>query len=289
MRYASIDKVIGYVRKLKEELGMTVLTISDDQFLVNMKRAKEIFRQLEQFHIRVEILQGASVSFIDEEMVILMKKAGVKRVSLPLESGSKEMLEKMVSKPVDLDQARKVVGWLRKHGLWVQTFFVQGFPGETDEHRAEAVKWIMETGLDWSTFCQAIPIWGTKLYDICVEGGYIRPDMKLGELDFHNYTINVPGYPAEYVTREIYKMNLQCNFLNNYHMSQREYRIAANAFRKVVYMYPNHAFAHWFLAKCLEMMGNNAKEIGEHRDKFKEIVATDKNWAEYAKEFKLEE
>ena len=267
VRYASIDKVIEYVKKLIDNHGMTVLSISDDQFLVNMPRAKEIFRRLEQFYIRVEILQGASVGFIDEELAHLMKRAGMIRVNLPIESGSQEVLDKMVEKPVNLDKAKEVIKFLKKQGLWVTANFVMGFPGETDKHRTETMKWIEESELDWCTFAAAIPVWGTKLYDLCVREGYISPHLKLGGLDFSNYFINVPGYPPEYVTRQIYNMNLKCNFVNNYQMRHWDYKTAAKAFRKVIGMYPNQAFAHYYLAKC--------------------IMKIDPKWGEYAKEFEI--
>jgi radical SAM superfamily enzyme YgiQ (UPF0313 family) len=284
MRYASVEKVIARVRYLVENHGMNILTIGDDQFPVNMKRAKEIFRQLEQFHLRVEFMQGGTVAFIDEEMAVLMKKAGVVKVTLPIESGCQEILDMIVDKPVKLDKAKEVIQILRKQGFWITALFVLGFPGETDDHRAETLKWIKEAGLDWSTFGAAIPIWGTKLYNICVEGGYIRPDIKLGEMDFSNYFIETPGYTPEYVTREIYKMNLDCNFVHNYAMKNEDYEGAARLFRQVIGIYPNHAFAWYFLHKCYYFMGKFSESI-EALGKYIKIIKSDEKWAVYAQEF----
>ena len=283
MRYASISKVIDCVRNLVGNHGMTVLSLCDDQLLVNMPRAKEIFRQLEQFHIRVEVLQGCSVGFIDEEMAILMKAAGVLRVTLPMESGSREVLDMMVEKPVDLDKAKDTIKMLRKYGFWITALFVIGMPGETDEHRKETSRWIEEAGLDWCTFGGAIPLWGTKLYNMCVEKGYITEEIKIGALDFSNYFINVPGYPPEHVTKQIYHMNLWHNFVNNYQMRQGDYHTAARVFRNVISSYPTQAFAYYYLAECYEKMGYSELRnltIG----KFNEIVRDDPKWAEYARE-----
>jgi len=287
MHYASVDKVIAYVKYLVDTYGMNYLSFYDDQFLFNKKRAKEIFRLLEPFHLRVELQQGASVAFIDEEMAYLMSKAGVKRIVMSIESGSQYVLDKMVDKPVDLDRTKDVVKYLRKYGIWATAAFVMGFPGETDEHREETLQWIKEAGLDWSSFSAAVPIRGTKLYDMCVEGGFIKPDIKLGELDVSNYFIHTPGHPPEYVTRQIYKMNLKCNFVENYAMQQGNYDTAAKSFLWIInHVNKDHAFAHHYLYKCLVEMGTGMlRETLIHKEAYGRIIAQDPKWAEYARDF----
>uniref|UniRef100_A0A6H1ZVC3 Putative radical SAM superfamily protein n=1 Tax=viral metagenome TaxID=1070528 RepID=A0A6H1ZVC3_9ZZZZ len=284
MQFASISKVIDHVKRLVDDFGMDALVLCDDQLLVDMKRAKELFRQLAQFHLRVEVQQGVGLGFIDEEMVDLMVGAGMVKLLLNVESGSQEMLDLMVTKPVNLDKAREIIKIIRSHGVWTSAIFVCGFPGETDTHRAETLKWIESTELDWCRFRAAIPIRGTVLYDICIKNGYIQPDIKFGDLDYGNYTIHVPGYPPEYVTDQIYKMNLQTNFVNNPQMRRGDYAIAARMFKQIIdNVYEGHAFAHYYLSKCLgKMMGINAEW---HYSRFQEIINTDKTWARYATEY----
>lgn len=283
MRYASVDKVIDHTKYLIDTYGMNILTFCDDQILFNMKRAKEIFRRLEQFHIRVEVYQGVSVGFIDDEMADLMHRAGMVRAMLNIESGSQHMLDTMIEKPVNLDHAKEVIQTLRKHNIWASAIFVVGFPGETDELRRETMNWIAEADLDWCVFNAAIPIRGTKLYDICIENGYIKPD-KLGKLDYGNYTINVPGYPPEYVADQVYMMNLEANFVNNRSMRVGDYETAAIMFRQVVGIYPNHAFAWYYLTICYNEIGDVNKAIHSFSI-FSRIVGEDPKWATYARRF----
>jgi anaerobic magnesium-protoporphyrin IX monomethyl ester cyclase len=283
MRYASIDRVINRVKYLVENYGMTYLTICDDQFMIPMDRAKEIFRRLIPFNLRVELYQGSSVAFIDDEMAGLMKAAGMRRVVLPIESGSKEVLEKMVNKPVDLVKAKETVKLLRKHGLWVTALFVLGFPGETDEHRKETLKWIEEAELDWATFSAAVPIRGTKLYDMCLEGGFIE-EQKLGKMDYGNYIIRTPGYEPEEVARQIYSANLSVNFVNNYQMRIGDYESAAKAFHWILSVYDKHAFAYYYMAVCMKTLGRD-EDAFMAMENFKDIISIDPEWAGYARHF----
>jgi anaerobic magnesium-protoporphyrin IX monomethyl ester cyclase len=286
MQYASVDKVIDHAKYLVDTHGMNILTFCDDQILFHMKRAKEIFRRLADLKIGMEVYQGVSVAFIDEEMAELMAAAGMKRAMLNIESGSRGMLTRIIDKPVDLDHAKKVIKLLRKNNIWATAIFVMGFPGETDVHRAETLKWIREADLDWCVFNPAIPIWGTKLYDICIDSGYIRKDIRLGELDYGNYTIEVPGYPAKYVSEQIYRMNLQCNFVENYQMRSGQYSMAASVFSQLVEMHPDHAFAHYYLAACFREMGNHEEAL-HHLTAFHDICDKDFRWEDYAMVFEI--
>jgi anaerobic magnesium-protoporphyrin IX monomethyl ester cyclase len=103
MRYASVDKIIEHVQKLVDMYGMNVLTFYDDQILFNKKRAKELFRRLIPFNLRIECPNGLSVAFIDDELAGLMRKAGMDTVCLAIESGSPKMLE-IIHKPLHIEQ-----------------------------------------------------------------------------------------------------------------------------------------------------------------------------------------
>lgn len=286
VRYASVNEIIKHVRFLVSQYDMNILTIYDDQILFDKKRAKQLFKELAQFNLRIECPNGLSVAFMDEELVELMRGAGMDSVCLAIESGSPYVLKELIHKPLKLEMVKPVVQSLRKHNFWIQGFFVVGMPGETDEHRKETARFIKEVGLDWSGFTLAIPTSGSELFNICVENGYIKKDMAIGELDPNKFIINTPQYSSEYLTKKTYLMNLDVNFVNNYRMKKGEYRIAANVFADIAKKHKNHAFAYYYLSKALYALNENqeAKLAMEH---FLEITETDNEWKEYTEHFNL--
>src|SRR6188508_849549 len=104
MRYASLEVIEDHIKYLIDTCGMNVLTIYDDQLLLNHKRAKEFFRILSKYDLRVETPNGLTVAYIDEEMAALMKAAGMDTVQLAIESGTEYMLRNVI-KNVGLDWA----------------------------------------------------------------------------------------------------------------------------------------------------------------------------------------
>ena len=287
MRYASINEIIKHIRFLVSTYGMNILTIYDDQLLFNKERAKQLFRGLAQFNLRIECPNGLSVAFMDDELIGLMRKAGMDTVCLAIESGSQYVLNEIIHKPLKLEMAKPVVESLRNNGFWIQGFFVSGLPGEKDEHREDTVRFIKEVGLDWSGFTLAIPTRGSDLFKICIENGYIKKDMKIDELDVNNFIINTPEYSADYVRNKTYLMNLDVNFVNNYRMKNGDYDVAADAFRDVIKKCKDHAFAYYFLAKALYHL-NELEQFKKAIKKVREIIQEDDIWKGYFDEFNID-
>lgn len=248
VRYASVGKIIEHVQDLVDE-GMETLTIYDDQLLSNTSRAKELFRRLAPFKLRVEMPNGLSVRFIDAEMAMLMRAAGVDTVYLAIESGSEYVLRELIRKPLKLEQVAPAVKELRQNDFFIHGFFVVGMPGETDEMRDETVRFINEVGLDWAGFNPATPVRGSQLYDDCIRNGWIKK-AGIGEMEDKKYIIEVPGTPAYHVEKKIDEMNIGVNFHNNYRMKIGDYETASRCFEQVLQRYKGHYWANFYLKKC---------------------------------------
>lgn len=289
MRYADVDAIIDHVEFLVEKYGMNVLTIYDDQLLMDTKRAKELFRRLARFNLRLETPNGVTVVFIDEEMACLMKQAGLDTLPLAIESGSKHVLHKVIKKPIRLDRIKPVVEALQSNNIFVQAYFVIGLPGEREEDRVETVRCIKEWGLDWSGFSMASPVRGSELYTLCKEKGYIPEGMKLGDIEGNKYIIYAPelGLEPDIISHQAYSMNLDVNFVNNRSLLKGDYKTAVSCFQEVIERYGNHAFAHYYLAKAYIGLGAETKLITDNLRCYSELVNNDSDWRLYATEFGL--
>ncbi len=289
MRYIDVDVIIDHVEFLIEKYGLNVLTFYDDQLLLHTERAKELFRRLAPFNIRVEAPNGVTLAYIDDEMAYLMKQAGFDTIPLAIESGSDFVLNKVIKKPLKVKKVKPVVELLQRNGIFVQAFFVIGLPGEMDEHRRETLDLIQDADVDWSGFSLATPIRGSELYTICKEKGYIDADLGIGDIMINEYIIHAPeiGLDAVRIPRQAYLMNLEVNFVNNRQMRIGNYETAVRCFDEVIERYENHAFAHYYLAEALEKLGGRESDVKRNREIFWKLVETDDTWRDYSCEFGL--
>jgi len=289
MRYASVERVIEHVARLKEQYGLSVLTIYDDQILMNRARAKDLFSKLAGLDIRVEMPNGVTLSYIDEELAGLMKRAGVDTIFLAIEHGSKRVLKDIIRKPIAFSRIKSTIQMLQNAGIFACAFFVIGLPGETRSERQETRDAIFDWGLDWAFFNYATPLRGSELFRLCKENNWIEEKyLPIGAIDMTDYVITAPGMDKDEIKQTVFDMNLDLNFVNNSNFRKGNLQTAYQTFREVVERHPAQPFAQYFLGKCLESMGVGKAKVDRHYQNYRTIIRDSKTWRDAAQKFNLE-
>jgi len=168
-RYRSVSNMLEEMIDVITRYSVREIHFEDDNLTANPERAAELFRQMMALGMDLVWVtpNGLAVNTLNESLLSLMKASGCYSVSLAIESGSKEVLEKIIRKPVDLDKARRLVKYAKSIGLRVTGFFVIGFPGETRKQIMETVSFIEELDFDSVGLMIATPYPGTELLQIC--------------------------------------------------------------------------------------------------------------------------
>lgn len=283
VRTMSIERVVSDIRRMKEEFGMTVLLLEDDHFFNDKERAKQILRELATLEIRVEFPNGVAVYAIDDEVAILFSKAGVSAVALAVESGSDHVLNNIIRKPLKKRLIRPAVEALRKFNIRSHVFIVIGLPGEQDEHRAETLQMLLDSGFDWVHVYLAMPIFGSRLYDICVENGYIE-NAQSQDFVATKSVIRAPGVDPVKLEAFAYEIQIRVNFVENHNMKIGRYDVPMDYLKNVVTKYPDHAFGHYFLSACYSQTGKDSL-AAEHLGRFLDICERDGWWSNMAEKY----
>ena len=257
VRFMSIEKVESEILRMKNEYGMTVLMVEDDHFFHNIKRAKEILKIMAKHHIRAEFPNGMAVYAIDDEVAKLLHSAGVSAAALAVESGSDYVLSKLMRKPLKTKQIKPAVEALRNNDIRAHMFIVAGIPGENDAHREETRNMLLSSNLDWVHIYCAIPIFGSKLFDICKENNYIDLSDDPAKFVATKSIIKTPEIDPKALQRWVYKTQIEVNFVFNANIRLNNYERALPYFENVVQKYPTHAFGNF-------IRGTIYKQIGKH-------------------------
>lgn len=288
MRYANVDALILHIDRLVNQYQANSIFIYDDMLLLNLNRAKEIFRKLARYNLRIELPNGLSPTYFDAELVELMYLAGVRSVRLAIESGDEWVVRNLVNKPMKISHVQIAIDLLRKYKIWVIGFFVVGLPGETDDHRKTTLEKIYEWGIDNCAVSVASPIKGSLLYEECLREGYIDPNAEFlvsGYL-FGENVINTELYSANYISEQAYLINLDVNFVNSNRINKGDFEIAQDYFSHVSKTYEAHGFAYYFQAYCAQKLGLRDK-AQEFFDKAMIIRSESKDWGRYFNLFQL--
>ncbi|MFA5339546.1 MAG: radical SAM protein [Candidatus Omnitrophota bacterium] len=222
-RIKSPERVIEEIAHLRR-LGFREFHVLDDQFSTDIKKAKEICRAIIRSGIGMpwNLRTGVRVDRIDEEFLDLARRAGCYQVGVGFESGSQASLD-AIGKGIDLTQAFKASGMIRRAGLECVGFFMLGLPTDTADTLEETINFAIRLDPDYAKATILVPFPGTVIFDEFEKKGLIKTrDWR--KYNFHNAS-------------EIYvHPNLDWMTLNRYY----------NKFHRRFYLRSNYIFRHFF-------------------------------------------
>ena len=164
----SAENVADEIQHLQTRFGVGEFHIEDVNPTLDKKRIVRLSQLLVERKARViwKLAQGTKLESLDEETISWMAEAGCRYVSFSPESGSPRVLQ-LMGKPVNLDHARDVARWLKRHGIYSQSCFVLGYPGEEDEDRKQSAalaRQLARIGVDEIALFIITPMPGSRIF-----------------------------------------------------------------------------------------------------------------------------
>ncbi len=186
IRFRSIENVMDEIDYMVSELKIKEILIEDDLFFGDLDRVKDlcdalIDRGYKNLHLA--LIGGIRPENGNQEIFNLLAKAGFYLLDIAVETGSKEVAEKL-NRPLDIDRLKSLIGTAKKAGLKVTLYFMFGLPFDTLETMGETVKLAKSFSVDGATFVFTIPFAGTKLYEMVQERGRFLEDIVFSSVSY---------------------------------------------------------------------------------------------------------
>jgi len=198
-RTRSAKNVVDEIEHLVKDYGIREIHFEDDNLTADKKRAKEIFRMMldRKLNIPWATPNGIALYTLDDEMIELMKESGCYRISLAVESGCQEVLDKIIEKPLKLDKVRAQVKKIKEVGLRTHAWYTIGYPDETLEQIYETIRYAKELGTEYASFNIVAPLPGSKVYKIAKERGLVKEPMEWSKLELGKGVISTDAFSAD--------------------------------------------------------------------------------------------
>lgn len=277
MRYHSLDRLRQDLTRLKTERGVRTIVIEDDHFMGDIKRAYEILGVLIDLGMTACFPNALALYALKRPMLERLKSVGVDQLVLAVESGSEEVLHKIMRKPLKLDIVQRVTHDCRDVGIYTDCNLVIGQPGETAAHFEESRHFLRGTYANWFRPNVATPITGSELLKRAIDGGHLKGDYT--HCDYKKAVIETDDFTAKGLQRVAYLMNLELNFVYNSDFRLGNYEMALLGFENAIQARPDHYFAHYYAAQCHERLGNSDK--ARHHASIAAHSATLPHWQEW--------
>jgi anaerobic magnesium-protoporphyrin IX monomethyl ester cyclase len=198
-RGRSVENVINELDEILNKYKAEHVFIVDDNFTFKPERTKSICEKMikKGYKFRWNTPNGISVKRVDEEMAVLMKRAGCANVCIAIESGSEYIRKIVMNKKISNSEIEHAVRCFKKAGIPVVGFVIIGMPGEDEGHFQKTLKFVRSLPLTSIVVSYAIPFPGTKLYANLLKEGVLDSDFSIRMDDF-----NTPVYATKLFTKE---------------------------------------------------------------------------------------
>jgi radical SAM superfamily enzyme YgiQ (UPF0313 family) len=168
-RVRSPENVIEEIMLAVSKYHVKEIQFWDDNFTLNPCRVKKICELILQknYHkkLRFSVPAGIRADIYDKEMFDLMKKAGFYILSVAVESGNQNIIDK-IEKKLDLSKVPENIKKIKEHGFRIILYFMMGFPFETSSSMKKTVRFASSLPGNHIHFFSVTPFPGTKLFDI---------------------------------------------------------------------------------------------------------------------------
>lgn len=155
-----------------------VLTLWADQHI--LKICDLILKE----NIKITFEGSTRANLVEDEMMSIMAKAGLVRISFGLETVDTEM-RKTMKKQVPLEEYSKANKICNKYNVEASNSVMIGLPGETRETVKKTLTWLRNAReVKRANFSVAIPYPGTELHEMALAGNH---GVRLESEDFSEY------------------------------------------------------------------------------------------------------
>lgn len=176
------ETVMAQVRRIVEEYDIRGFLFTDDNFCTDLERARGILEAIVRSGLDLSIsklqIRADTICRLDEDMFRLMKRAGVKRLSVGIETGSPRLLEEL-AKDITVEHVLKANDRLKAYPIVPMFLFMMGLPSETPDELSQSIalatRLTDENPNATKNFNIFTPYPGTELFARVVEMGWKPP------------------------------------------------------------------------------------------------------------------
>ncbi len=219
VRYRSPELILEEIKECVTLYNIRDFIFWSDIFNLNKEWVQKLCRLIIESNLKINFSANTRADSVDVETLNLMKKAGCNLISMGVESGSQELLDKM-GKKITLEQVKKTVSMINRAGIQIYAYYVIGLPWETKETIEKTYKFAKKLNTQYASFYTAAALKGTKFYDyintnrlgeISIEKPYIFPSVRSYELTSQEIFEYNRKFNKEYYLRPSYILKMACN------------------------------------------------------------------------------
>jgi anaerobic magnesium-protoporphyrin IX monomethyl ester cyclase len=185
VRARSVENIIEEIIYWKKELGTNKFVFRDPVFSINRKHTIEFCKKVIEQKLNITFMVETHLNNMDDEMIPLLREAGLELVYVGVESSSHFVLKDMKRFTVEHDKQFQVIKKCEDNGIKVKTMFIIGNPEDNKDTIVQSIEYAKYLPSLYSQFSVFTPYPGTPAYN---EFKDIITETKLENFNQYNLT-----------------------------------------------------------------------------------------------------
>ena len=226
-RHHSPENVQEHIDLIVEKYGCDFIHFEDDNFTHDPERYDEIINTLikRKKKIKWDTPNGIRGDTWTLDLVKKTKESGCQYLTVAIESGVQNVIDKVVKKKLALKEVTKLMEYCYKVGLRLNAFFIIGLPGESKDDILETLNYAIKSYKKYNVtpcvfLAKALP--GTELYE-----NTITNHLYEGKIEFKPNEIITKEFDPQWIAKQYknFQRKLKVIKIINYLFSPNIYMI----------------------------------------------------------------
>ena len=205
-RYNSAAYIYAHLRYLRGRFGIRHVNIYDDLFTLHRERIADLCHLLMKRPLGIQFNCAVRVGHADDDLLRMLAEAGCLQVSLGIESGDMELMDR--HKPgVHLKDVKDTIQRIQASGLRAKGLFMMGLPGETEASIRRTSDFIMSLGLDDMNMSKFTPFHGAPAWEGLENYGTLQEDWR--QMNCLNFVFVPSAITSRAALDELYNQHVK--------------------------------------------------------------------------------
>jgi len=201
-RFWSPARVVDQLEMLVTRHGVKNVKIADEMFVLNPGHIRGICQGIVDRGLDLNIWAYARVDTVRDDMIDLLRRAGVRWLAFGIEAASARVREE-VDKAFGQDLIFETVAKVRKAGIYVIGNYIFGLPEDDHASMQATLDLALELNCEFANFYCAMAYPGSPLHGQALKEGWVLPERWSGYSQHAIDTLPLPTrhLPASEVLR----------------------------------------------------------------------------------------
>lgn len=164
-RYRSVENVIAELHHIKQKYSVGGIIFRDPIFTMNRNRTIRLMLRMIEERLNLEWGCETRLDRLDTELIDLMKEAGLRDITVGIESASAQTLKHVKRIPISIQHQEEIVKYCKGIGVKMVAFYVLGLPTDTEKTVRETMAYSKRLNTYAASFTIATPMPGSGMFE----------------------------------------------------------------------------------------------------------------------------